>query len=151
MQTKLPVFTIFLLLTTQSVRAQAFDPATASLKLFNAYKPTIERRENAVVDNPAAIVGDLNGDGLVDCILYFVLTPKGGGNAVIDRQAAVYLNTGNSMKVNGAFPKLNYCFGVNKIIDGLIYVDSYECAPPYNSKLGTYTYRWKNGKLVTAR
>lgn len=129
-----------------------FDPAADALRQFNAYKPTIERTENAAVDEPRAITGDLNGDGQTDCILFFVLTPQGGGNAIIGRKAAVYLNTGTGMKPAGAFPELDECYGVNRIDrSGVIYLDTYECAPPYNTKTGTKRYRWQRGRLVALR
>ncbi len=124
------------------------DPAKEALRQFEAYKPTIERKESAVVDNPKAITGDLNGDGRVDCIVFFVMTPQGGGNAIIDRQAAVYLNTGTAMKVDGAFPELRECYAVDRISGGRIYLSYYECAPPYMTKTGFGTYRWQGKKLV---
>jgi len=42
---------------------KTFFPKREALKLFNSYKPTIERSRNAIVDEPSAITGDLNGDG----------------------------------------------------------------------------------------
>ena len=128
-----------------------YDPATEARKLFETYRPKLEQAEQAVVEGPSAFTGDLNGDGLTDCILYFVLTPAGGGNAVIGRKAAVYLNTGKGMKVDGAFPDLKYCFGIDKIAGGVIYVDSYACEPPYNTREGIYRYRWTAKKLVAVK
>jgi hypothetical protein len=130
---------------------QSYDPATEAQKLFEAYRPTVERSEQGIVDGPSAITGDLNGDGLTDCILYFVLTPQGGGNAIIGRKAAVYLNTGRGMKVDGAFPDLKYCFGIDKIAGGVIYVDSYACEPPYNTRKGSYRYHWIAKKLAAVK
>ncbi len=127
-----------------------YNPADASKKLFEQYKPVIERKEQAVVDEPKAITGDLNGDGLADCILYFVLTPKDGGNMIVDRQAAVYLNTGHGMKVAGAFPDLG-CYVVDRVAGGIIYVSMYECAPPYSTKTGSRRYRWNGGKLTSIK
>jgi len=126
---------------------RSFDPKRESLRQFNAYKPTIERTENAVADNPQAFVGDLNGDGRADCIVFFVMTPKGGGNAIIDRKAAVYINTGSSMKVDGAFPDLQECYAVDRIAGGRIYMSYYECAPPYMTRTGSGVYAWSSGKL----
>ena len=141
-----------LLLTAASAGAQTrYDPATEAQRLFESYRPTIARTEHAVVDDPTAITGDLNGDGLTDCILYFVLTPEEGGNMIVGRKAAVYLNTGTGMKVDGAFPDLSYCFVVDKIASGVIYVNSYQCAPPYNTKKGAYRYRWAGKKLVALK
>lgn len=141
-----------ILSTTVAGNAQRiFDPAAEAKKQFEVYRPTIEQKEQASVDGAQAYTGDLNGDGLMDCILYFVLTPMGGGNAVVGRKAAVYLNTGSAMKVDGAFPDLSFCYGINRLAKGFIYLDEYECAPPYNHKAATHRYKWQSGKLVTAR
>ena len=141
--------TLFLFST--AVAQQSYNPAAAATALFQAYQSTIEQKERALVQPPTAVTGDLNGDGLEDCILYFVLTPKEGGNAIVGRQAAVYLNTGRGMKVDGAFPKLKYCFVVDRIAGGTVYVDRYECAPPYNTRIGTYRYHWVAQKLVAVK
>lgn len=127
------------------------DPAAEALRQFNTYKPTIERKENAIVDEPTAIIGDLNGDGRRDCIIFFVMTPKGGGNAIVGRQAAVYLNTGTGMKVDGAFPDLSECYTVERIAAGQIFLDYYECAPPYMTKTGSGIYRWQTKQLIKIR
>ncbi len=39
-----------------------FSPAKESLKLFNKYIPVIEEKNNAIVDKPNVITGDINGD-----------------------------------------------------------------------------------------
>src|SRR5262249_6237624 len=88
-----------------------FSPENEALKLFNAYKPTIEKTNNAIVDTPKTITGDLNGDGKVDCIIFFVMTSKDGGNAIVGEDAAIYINQGNKMKVIGSF-NLDICYGV---------------------------------------
>lgn len=144
------LFKIALFLPVAS-HAQSFDPATEALRQFNAFKPKIEASEQATVDNPQTITGDLNGDGRTDCLIFFVLTPKDGGNAIIGRQTAVYLNTGRGMKVDGAFPDLDICYVPEAISRGRIRMGSYECAPPYNTKIGTRYYRWQSKKLVQAR
>jgi hypothetical protein len=141
-----------LLMLGIATHAQAqSDPAGESLRQFSAYKSTIERTENAVVDNPTAITGDLNGDGRADCIVFFVMTPKGGGNAIIGRKAAVYLNTARGMKVDGAFPELRQCYAVDRISAGKIFLSYYECAPPYMTKTGAGIYRWQNRKLIASK
>ncbi|RYD53563.1 MAG: hypothetical protein EOP52_05355 [Sphingobacteriales bacterium] len=142
---------ILSLLASGTTNAQAFNPATEALRQFESYKATIEAREGASVDVPKAITGDLNGDGRTDCLVFFVLTPKGGGNAIVDRQTAVYLNTGRGMKVDGAFPDLEICYVPEAISRGRIRMGSYECAPPYNTKTGTRYYRWQSRKLVPVR
>jgi hypothetical protein len=77
------------------------------------------------------ITGDLNGDKRIDCIIFFVMTPKDGGNVIIGRDAAIYINQGNKRKVIGNF-NLDICYAVEKIKDKIIYVNEYECAPPYD-------------------
>src|SRR5690242_3003736 len=99
------VLLIFVLLPFEIVvtAQQTFSPEKEALKLFNAYKPTIERSNDAIVDEPVVITGDLNGDGKKDCIIFFVMTPKSGGNIIVGRDAAIYINKGNKMKVIGSF------------------------------------------------
>lgn len=130
---------------------QARGPVAEALRQFEAYKPTIEAREDAIVEGPEAISGDLNGDGLTDCLLHFILLPQGGGNAIIGRQTAVYLNNGTGMKVDGAFPELDVCYVPEAIEKGVIRMRIYECAPPYNTEKGVRYYRWKSRKLERVR
>lgn len=149
---KIAVLCTALFLTATTGFAQSgSSPAADALRQFNAYKPVIERTQKARVDEPHPITGDINGDGLADCIVFFVLTPLTGGNAIIGRQAAVYLNTGKGVKVAGQFPELDFCYSVNKIVSGVIYLDDYRCAPPYNEQIGTRKYRWQSGKLIAVR
>jgi len=124
-----------------------FSPAQESLKLFNRYVPVIEKKNNALVDTPTAITGDINGDQKEDCIIFFVLTPKEGGNLIMDRQAAIYLNTGSGMKVAGAFPSLDFCYWIDHIKDQVIYAQEYKCMPPYNEVTGERRFIYKDGKI----
>jgi len=55
------------------------------------------------VDEPKAITGDLNGDGKDDCIIFFVMTSKDRGNAIVWSDAAIYINKRDKMKVTGSF------------------------------------------------
>ncbi len=126
---------------------QHFSPKEESLKLFNEYKPVIERKDDAVVDNPVAITGDINGDGKEDCIVSFVLVGKDGGNAVLGGGHAIYLNTGTRMKVAGSFPEFKYCFYLDHIRDQVIYGKEYECAPPYNTIIRERKFAYINGKI----
>lgn len=144
-------FMPFLLIHTAALQAQTFSPETESLRLFEKYKPTIEKANNAIAQPPTVITGDLNSDGLTDCLLFFVLTPKEGGNAVLDRQTAVYINNGQSMKIGGAFPQVNFCYVPTKIEAGIVYADEYICPPPYNDKKGTRKFKYRNGKIVTVK
>src|ERR1700742_4851084 len=66
-----------------------FSPGGESLRLFNIYRPIIERINKAIVDDPVVLVGDINGDGKEDCIISFIMTSKDGGNAIIRRETAI--------------------------------------------------------------
>jgi hypothetical protein len=127
--------------------AQSFSPAREALKLFNAYKPTIEKTNNAIVDEPKLITGDLNGDGRIDCVIFFVMTSKDGGNALVGQDAAIYINKGANMKVIGSF-NLDICYSVEKIKNKIIYVNEYECAPPYDTFMRKRKYMLKGNKLT---
>ncbi len=126
---------------------QKFSPKKEALILFNKYRPVIERKNNAVVQNPIAIAGDINGDGKEDCIISFVMTSKDGGNAIIGHESAIYLNTGTSVKVAGAFPQFNFCYTLDHIKDQVIFGKEYECMPPYNTVLGERKFAYAGGKI----
>ena len=126
---------------------QHFSPKSASLELFNKYKPVIVKKHEAIVDTPDAITGDINGDGKEDCIVSFVMTSKNGGNALIGHGSAIYLNTGVSMKVVGAFPEFKFCYSLDHIRDQVIYGKEYECAPPYNNIIRDRKFKYMDGKI----
>ena len=125
---------------------QSFSPGKEALKLFTAYKPAIEQTNNAIVDDPKQVLGDLNGDGKTDCIIFFVMTSKHGGNALVGQDAAIYINKGTTMKVIGSF-NLDICYSVENIRNKIIYVNEYECAPPYSTFLRKRKYVLKGNKL----
>jgi hypothetical protein len=129
---------------------KTFSPAKEALKLFNAYKPTIEKNNDAIVDKPNVVTGDLNGDGKIDCIIWFVMTSKEGGNAIIGQDAAIYINKGTEMKVIGNF-NLDICYSVEKIKNQTIYIKEHECAPPYDNFIRTKKYRLKERKLIEVK
>ena len=130
------------------VRAQHnFSPAKEALRLFNLYKPTIEKKNNAIVDDPIVLTGDINGDSLTDCIISFVMTSKDGGNAIIGYESAIYLNKGTGMKVVGAFPAFKFCYGLEHIKNQVIYAREYECQPPYNKVIRKREFVYKEGEI----
>lgn len=126
---------------------QHFSPRSASLKLFYKYKPVIEKKNDAIVDNTVAITGDINGDGKEDCIVSFVLVGKDGGNALLGDGSAIYINTGTGMKVTGAFPAVDFCYYLDHIQDQIIFAKEYECAPPYNNIIRVRKFSYVNGKI----
>jgi hypothetical protein len=130
-----------------SLAQQHFSPKEISLKLFNKYKPVIERKNEAIVDTPDAITGDINGDGREDCIVSFVMTSKNGGNALIGHGSAIYLNTGASMKIVGAFPEFKFCYYLDHIQDQVIFGKEYDCAPPYNNIIRERKFAFVDGKI----
>jgi hypothetical protein len=126
-----------------------FSPSKKALSLFNHYKSVIEKNNDSIiVQDPQIIVGDLNGDNLPDCILSFVMTPKEGGNMIVGHECVIYLNTGKGMKVLGAFPHFKFCYGIDYIKDGMIFIKQYECAPPYNTFLKESRLYFRNGKIM---
>ena len=126
---------------------QTLSPGKESLRLFNKYVPVIEQKNDAIVDDPQVITGDINGDGKPDCIVFFVLTPKEGGNAITGEGAAVYINTGAGMKVAGAFPDVKFCYHIDRISNEIIYVKEYECAPPYSTTIRERKFIYKNKRF----
>lgn len=140
-------FLVIIMLPYMALAQQHFSPKEESLKLFNKYKPVIEKKNDAVVDNAVAITGDINGDGKEDCIVSFVLVGKDGGNALLGDGSAIYLNTDVGMKVVGAFPECKFCFYLDHIHDQIIFAKEYECAPPYNKIIRDRKFTYVNGKI----
>jgi len=63
------VFIAFIILPSIIQAQNNFSPAKEALKLFNSYKPAIEKKNNAIVDDPTMLIGDINGDKQEDCII----------------------------------------------------------------------------------
>lgn len=89
---------------------------------FDAYLPKIEKTNNAGLDGREAYTGDFTGDGLEDVAIYFVLTPKEGGNAIVGQGLTLYQNTGNDVKVIAGFEP-DYMFSFRRIENGKIYIE----------------------------
>ncbi len=139
----------FLTLPPTAVLAQSVSATRAeALRLFNQHKPSIEAANNAAVDEPQILTGDLNGDARLDAVVFFVMTPADGGNAIVNREAAVYLSGPKSLKVAGDFPKVAECWVPDAIRGGVVYATSYECAPPYSTAVGKLRFRWNGKKMV---
>lgn len=141
------IFLVVLLFAVSNGFAQKRDRDTESLALFNKYKPVIEEKNNAIVDNPTPIYGDINGDGKEDCIISYVLISKDGGNAIIGHEAAIYMNTGTAMKMTGNFPSFKFCYNLEYIKNQVIYAKEYECKPPYNTRVRERKFRYALGKV----
>lgn len=141
------IFIAMVLLPYWGLSQQRFSSRKEALALFNKYKPVIESKNKAIVDEPTVITGDINGDGKEDCIVSFVMTSRDGGNAIIGRESAVYLNMGTRMKVAGAFPRLSFCYVPDYIKDQAIYAKEYECKPPYNAIIKERKFVYSKGKI----
>ena len=144
-------FLVIIAIPYMGMAQQHFSPKSASLKLFNKYKPVIERKKEAIVDLMDPVTGDINGDGKEDCIVSFIMYSKDGGNAHIGDGFAIYLNTGTGMKVVGEFSEFNFCFYLDHIRDQIIFAKEYECAPPYNKIIRDRKFTYVNGKIKEVR
>ena len=71
---------------------------------------------------PSPITGDLDGDGREDCVIFFVMTSRTGGNAIVGRDAAIYINKGEKMKVIGSF-NLSFVMPLKKIANATVFVN----------------------------
>lgn len=138
---------ILVILPSFSRGQETFSPAKEALKLFNSYKPIIEKHNNAIVDDPIVLVGDINGDNQSDCIISFIITSKDGGNAIIGHESAIYINTGTGMKVVGAFPKFDFCYSLKYIKNQVIYGSEYECHSPYLEVIRQRKFIYNQGRI----
>lgn len=125
-----------------------FIPRRNAVELFNKYKLVIEWKKEVIVDNPTPIFGDINGDGKEDCIISYVMLSKNGGNAIVGKDAVIYLNTGKAMKMTGSFPSFNFCYTLHHIKNQVIYATEYECQPPYNTIVRERKFRYVEGEIT---
>ncbi len=128
-----------------------FNPSEEALRQFDLYSSKIEESKGAEIANSQAFVGDLNNDSFQDVAIYFVLTPQGGGNALMGQGIAVYFNKGNKMKVVAGFEP-EYIFTVEGIEKGKIHIKKLEYAD--NDDIGrpsieTHKYLIVNGNRLT--
>lgn len=128
-----------------------FNPKEEALRQFDLYSPKIRESKGAEIGNSEAFLGDLNNDGFQDVAIYFVLTPQGGGNALVGQGMAVYFNKGDKMKVVAGFEP-EYIFTVEGIEKGKIHIKKLEYAD--NDDIGrpsieTHKYLIVNGNRLT--
>jgi hypothetical protein len=141
------IYGLLIVMSLSAKSQNSFSPSKEALRLFNQYKPTIEKHNRAIVDEPKVISGDINNDSLEDCIIFFVMASKDGGNAIIGQDAAIYVNMGKKMKVIGAFPKFGFCYTVDNIRNQIIYLKEYKCEPPYNEFVRERKIIYHNGTV----
>lgn len=99
----------------------------AAEKQFEAYLPKILDDHDAAIDVQEAFAGDFTGDGINDVLIYFSLSPRGGGNALVGQGLTLYKNSGNTVKVIAGYEP-DYLFEFNKIENGKIHVTKLEYA-----------------------
>lgn len=139
-----------LIISILLIHAKAFAqpaPDDLALKLFQSYLPQIENSHSLVVQYTRVVSGDLNYDGLEDVVVEFGLGAK-NSNGIILRQAAIYVNSGTTVKVVAGFEP-DYCPSIKKIQENTIIVEELEaCTLPWPKVVNTHKYRLKNRTLV---
>lgn len=101
------------------------NPKKIAERKFLNYAHKIEESKGAVIANSEVFVGDINYDDLDDAVVWFALTPAGGGNMLIGEGMSVYINVGNDMKVISGFEP-DYMFKVIKISNNRIKITKQE-------------------------
>ncbi|MCX6313593.1 MAG: hypothetical protein NTX08_02515 [Sphingobacteriales bacterium] len=128
-------------------------------KLFLQYLPKISggRKLNAADkwDGYEITLADINGDNLVDAVVYYSLEPTmddaGGGNAILYLPGLVaYINTGKNLIMADHTDDF-YAEGLTKIINGVIFLEGHDyanddprCCPSIKT---TMKFVLKNNKL----
>lgn len=126
------------------------DAKKIALRKFDEYSPKIEASKDAAIGNSEAYSGDLNHDGLEDVIVFFVLVPKEGGNALMGQGFAVYVNQRDDMKVVAGFEP-DYIFRVEGINNNKIHIirqDYAENDDPGRPSIETHKYLILNGNKL---
>ena len=129
-------------------------------KLFLQYLPKISggRKLNVADkwDGYEIALGDINGDNLIDAIVYYSLEPTmddaGGGNAILYLPGLVaYINTGKNLIMADHTDDF-YAEGLTKIMNGVIFLaghdyanDDPRCCPSIKT---TIKFALKNNKLT---
>lgn len=96
-------------------------------KKFEKHLPKILQVHDAAIDLQEASTGDFTGDGLEDVAIYFSLSPKGGGNALVGQGLALYKNTGYGVEILAGYEP-DYLFSFEKISEGKIHVNQLKYA-----------------------
>lgn len=105
----------------------ASDAVQLAEKKFRQYLPKIEASQHGVLDLMEPHTGDFTGDGIEDIAIYFSLSSKDGGNALVSQGITLYQNTGSDVKVIGGFDP-DYLFSFSRISDNKIYIEKLEYA-----------------------
>ncbi len=144
---RLAFFVIVIFIGFWSGANAQISPKKQALKLFDEYSSKIEKNQEMKLIYRRAIVGDLNKDGLNDAIVEFGLGAK-EGMKTIQKEAAIYINKGDKMKVIGEFAP-SYCPKVEAINDGIVTVKKLAtCINPNPEVLATWHYALKGNELI---
>lgn len=121
----------------QALAGKVISPSRPKISLAQAVKeaerkfqkhlPKILQEHDAAIDLQEPATGDFTGDGLEDVAIYFSLSPKGGGNALVGQGLALYKNTGYGVEILAGYEP-EYLFSFEKISEGKIYVNQLEYA-----------------------
>ncbi|OMQ08203.1 hypothetical protein [[Flexibacter] sp. ATCC 35103] len=103
------------------------DAVRLAEKQFENYLPKILKSHDATLDIQESYTGDFTGDGIEDVVIYFSLSPSGGGNALVGQGLTLYQNNGYDVKVIAGYEPDNL-FQFDKISNGKIYVEKLEYA-----------------------
>ncbi|MGO4770394.1 hypothetical protein ACEN2I_01930 [Flavobacterium sp. W22_SRS_FK3] len=103
------------------------DAVRLAEKQFKNYFPKILESHDAILDIQESYTGDFTGDGIEDVLIYFSLSPSGGGNALVGQGLTLYQNNGYDVKVIAGYESHNL-FQFDKISNGKIYVEKLDYA-----------------------
>lgn len=115
--------------------------------LFDNYVAKIEKSNNLIIRYSRIIKGDINNDNLTDIIIEFGLGIE-DANSIIEKQAAIYINKNNALKVVTGFQP-NFCMNIKEIDDNLIIIDELEaCSLPWPKTVKTRFYKFFQNQLM---
>ncbi len=106
--------------------AQTTDLKKKASKEFNKNYTKFQIKGSGIGYNEV-FLGDMTGDGKIDAVVYYALTPKDGGNAFLGNGIVVYANNNGIIKEVTAF-KPNFRFIVKEIMDNKLHIIKLEYA-----------------------
>lgn len=113
----------------RNIASGKMQTSLLAFRLFQGYRSRLAKalgsgRQIADVEVHS---GDLNNDGLSDAVVSFALTDKNLPAKVYRREAAIYQNNGENLKVIGAFPDTDCQNKVSGITGGKIVTERVTC------------------------
>ena len=132
---------------TFNINAQTTDLKKKASMEFDKNSTKYEEKETTIASNDV-FLGDLNGDGKKDAVVFYSLAPKDGGNALMGMGVVVFLNNGGNLKEVTAFrPKFNFI--VKEIANNKLHVIKQEYSKddmPGFPSIETHLYYILNGQ-----